>query len=264
MLDRVAPVGERRQTSNGARLYGDLSWLWPMWGDATVEYARYCEHVTDLIRRHTLRPAKTLLDIGCGGGKNVLNLKRDFLVTGLDLSPAMIAQARALNPGCEIVAGDMRSFALGRTFDAILMDDAISCMDTREDFEAAFRNAFAHLAPGGVLVATADVTKETFLQNRTTATPAAEAVKPAGLDVVFVENVYDPDPDDDRYETTMVFLVRRQGVLQVETDVVSLGVFSLDTWRDVLSGTGLEVNVGTYADGEDEYVVFACVRPPEP
>lgn len=261
MRDRIDLAGKNRRTNAGARLYGDLSWLWPMWGDATVEYARYCEHVAGLIRRHTLRPAKTLLDIGCGGGKNLLNLKRDFLVTGLDLSPAMIAQARTLNPGCEIVAGDMRSFALGRTFDAILMDDAISCMDTREDFEAAFRTAFAHIAPGGVLVATADVTKETFRQNLTTATPAAPALKPPGLEVAFVENVYDPDPNDDRYETTMVFLVRERGVLRVETDVVSHGVFSVETWRDVLSGAGLDVNEGTYADGEDEYAVFACVRP---
>lgn len=264
MKGRYSPGEELRRTTAGARLYGDLAWLWPMWGDATVEYARYCEHVTGLVRRHALRPAKTLLDIGCGGGKNLLNLGKEFVATGLDLSPTMIAQARERNPGCEVLEGDMRSFALGRTFDAILMDDAISCMDTREDFEAAFRTAFAHLAPGGVLVATADVTKETFRQNLTTATPAAPAVKPPGLDVVFVENVYDPDPDDDRYETTMVFLVRERGVLRLETDVVSHGVFSVDTWREVLSGKGLEVNEGTYADGGDAYVVFACVRPLEP
>jgi SAM-dependent methyltransferase len=243
------------------RLYSELSWLWPLWGDATVEYARYCEHVTYLIRRYTLRPSETLLNIGCGGGKNLLNLRKEFLVTGLDLSPAMVAQARALNPGCEIVEGDMRSFALGRTFDAILMDDAISFMDNRTDFEAALGTAYAHLAPGGVLIATADVTKETFQQNRTTTTPAAGAARPADLDVVFVENVYDPDPTDEKYEATMIFLIRRKGVLRVETDRYSLGVFSRDTWRRVLSDTGFEVYEGTYADDPDEYVVFACVRP---
>ncbi|MRR11949.1 class I SAM-dependent methyltransferase, partial [bacterium] len=128
MRDRIALARERGQAPGGARLFGDLSWLWPLWGDATVEYARYCEHIAGLIRRYALRPARTLLNIGCGGGKNLLNLRKDFLVTGLDLSPEMIAQARALNPGCEIVQGDMRSFALGRTFDAVVMDDAISCM----------------------------------------------------------------------------------------------------------------------------------------
>jgi trans-aconitate methyltransferase len=67
-----------------------------------------------------------LLDIGCGGGKNVLNLKRQFAVTGVDLSSAMLAQAKELNPECMFVQGDMRTFRLDRTFDAVLMDDALS------------------------------------------------------------------------------------------------------------------------------------------
>jgi hypothetical protein len=81
-------------------LYTDLAWLWPMWGDAGTEYAHYCQHVTGLIRQYAARPVATLLDIGCAGGKNVLNLSREFNVTGLDLSPAMLAQAKELNPAC--------------------------------------------------------------------------------------------------------------------------------------------------------------------
>ena len=34
------------------RLYTDLAWLWPMWGDAADEYARYCRHVASLIVQH--------------------------------------------------------------------------------------------------------------------------------------------------------------------------------------------------------------------
>jgi 2-polyprenyl-3-methyl-5-hydroxy-6-metoxy-1,4-benzoquinol methylase len=56
-------------------LYTDLAWLWPMWGDATVEYAHYCGYVAQLIQRHARRTVVTLLDIGCGGGKNLLSLK---------------------------------------------------------------------------------------------------------------------------------------------------------------------------------------------
>ena len=118
-------------------LYTELAWLWPMWGDAATEYAHYCQHVSGVIRKYAQRPAATLLDIGCGGGKNVLNLNRHFDVTGLDLSPAMLAQAKELNPGCKFVQGDMRTFILGQAFAAVHMDDAIAHTDCRADFVAA-------------------------------------------------------------------------------------------------------------------------------
>lgn len=237
-------------------LYTDLAWLWPLWGDAATEYAHYARHVTGLIRRYAGIPATTLLDIGCGGGKNVLNLKREFNVTGLDLSPAMLAQAKELNPGCAFVQGDMRTFRLDRSFDAVLMDDAISHMTCRADFTAAFCAAHAHLNPGGVLVTTPDVTIETFRQNKTTVTRAALEE----LDVVFVENVYDPDPADEQYETTILYLIRDRGRLRMETDHWTMGIFSLGTWRHVLRETGFEVHEGRYNPGGEEYTVFTCVK----
>jgi SAM-dependent methyltransferase len=238
-------------------LYTDLAWLWPLWGDAATEYAVYCEHVTALVRQYAERPATTLLDIGCGGGKNVLNLKRDFNVTGLDLSPTMLAQAKELNPESTFAHGDMRTFRLNRTFDAVLMDDAISHMNCRADFVAAFRTAYAHLNPGGVLVATPDVTSESFQQNRTTTTAATRD----GLDVVFIQNEYDPDPTDEHYETTILYLIREHGRLRIETDHWKMGIFSVETWRHVLCETGLQVHQGLYSSGADEYTVFACVKP---
>lgn len=242
------------------RLYTDLAWLWPMWGDAAEEYAHYCRHVTGLIEHHAERPAGTLLDIGCGGGKNVFNLKGKFNVTGVDLSPTMLAQAGALNPESTFVHGDMRTFRLGRTFDAILMDDAISYMTSLADFVAAFRTASAHLNSGGVLVATPDVTTETFRQNKTIATPGTRTGTKGEVEVVFVENVYDPDPEDEQYETTILYLIRDLGHLRMETDHWTMGLFSLDTWRRVLRETGFEVHEGRYDAGEDEYTVFACVK----
>lgn len=239
------------------RLYTDLAWLWPLWGDATEEYADYCQHVTAQIRRYAQRPVNNLLDLGCGGGKNVLNLKQAFEVTGLDLSPTMLAQAKHLNPECVFVEGDMRSCRLGRTFDAVLMDDAISHLNCLPDFTAAFRTAHEHLNPGGVLVVTPDVTTESFVQNRTTVTPSART----GVEVVFVENLYDPDPRDEHYETTILYLIREQGQLRIETDRWTMGLFSLDTWRAVLRETGFAVHEERYGWGEDEYTVLVCVRP---
>ena len=231
-----------------------------MWGDAADDYAHYCSHVASLIEQHAEHSAGTLLDIGCGGGKNVFNLKGKFSVTGVDLSPTMLAQARDLNPESTFIQGDMRTFRLGRTFDAVLMDDAISHMTCLADFMAAFRTASAHLNPGGILVATPDVTAETFRQNKTIATPARRTGIRDELDVVFVENVYDPDPADEQYEMTILYLIRDHGQLRIETDYWTMGLFSLDTWKRVLRETGFEVHEGRYNAGEDEYTVFVGVK----
>ncbi len=241
-------------------LYSDLAWLWPMWGDATEEYADYCRYVAHLIRQHAQRSMSTLLNIGCGAGKNVFNLKGQFRVTGLDLSPAMIAQAETLNPECEFIQGDMRHFRIDRTFDAVLMDDALSHMNCLSDLYAAFRTASVHLKTGGVLIATPDVTSETFRQNQTRVTHAAGSTKPSGVDAVFIENSYDPDPSDDRYDATIIYLIRENGILRVETDHWTLGLFSLDTWREVLHETEFVTHEGKYSDGVSDYTVFACTK----
>ncbi|MFH7325683.1 class I SAM-dependent methyltransferase [Desulfurivibrio sp. C05AmB] len=243
------------------RLYTDLAWLWPLWGDPATEYGRYCDQVVRLIEQQAGRPVNSLLNIACGGGKNIFNLRKRYQVTGLDLSPAMLQLARNLNPDCELLEGDMRSFALNRTFDAILLDDGVSYLTSRAELAAAFQVAFDHLNPGGVLVVTPDVTSETFRQNRTQVTPAIATIKPANLDVVFIENVYDPDPGDQHYEATMLYLIRENGILRIETDRHLLGIFSLEAWQQTLAEAGFAIyQEKLNLDGE-QYLTFAGTRP---
>jgi hypothetical protein len=71
---------------------------------------------------------------------------------------------------------------------------------------------------------------------------------------------YDPDPTDEQYETTILYLIREQGRLRIETDHWTMGIFSLDTWRHVLRETGFDTREGRYQAGEDQYTVFACVK----
>ena len=253
----MADVEER----NTWRLYRDLSWLWPLWGDPDGEYRDWCDHVTRLIRGHARRPTRTLLNMGCGGGKNAYNLKRDFAVTGIDISPAMLEQARQLNPECTFIEADMRDCDLGQWFDAVLIDDAVSYMINREELRAVFAIAWKHLAPGGVLVVGPDDTVETFRQNATSVSHAAGSTKPDDIDVVFVENAYDPDPDDETYEGTMVYLIRENGRLRVETDHHLLGLFPKQVWRDTLEDVGLEVSEDSYTEGEKVYANYVCVKP---
>lgn len=243
------------------RLYTDLAWLWPLWGNPATEYARYSDQVVRLIEQQAGRPVNSLLNIACGGGKNIFNLKKRYRVTGLDLSPAMLKLARNLNPDCELLEGDMRSFVLNRTFDAILLDDGVSYLTSRADLAAAFQVAFDHLNPGGVLVVTPDTTSETFQQNRTEATPASAKAQPSHLDVVFIENVYDPDPSDQHYEATMLYLIRENGILRIETDRHLLGIFPLEAWQQTLAEAGFTVYQEKLNIDGEQYLTFAGTKP---
>lgn len=70
-----------------------------------------------------------ILELGAGTGRIALALaQRGFTVTGVDLAPAMLAQAQAkrakADPATagrvEFRRGDMTALALGRTFDAVI------------------------------------------------------------------------------------------------------------------------------------------------
>ena len=241
------------------RLYGDLAWLWPLWGDPDGEYAEWCAHVVAMIEKHAQREVHTLLNLGCGGGKNAYNLKRHYKVVGLDLSNEMLANARKLNPDCSFVRGDMREFSVPGRFDAILIDDAVSYMTSREDLACVFRAAHRHLEPGGVVIVSPDGTKETFEQNETKISYALAKAKPEGVDVVFIENNYDPDPTDDTYEGVILYLIREHGKLRVEVDHHRLGIFAAAVWPTLLREVGFAVFDDYWRPGSVK--THICVKP---
>src|SRR4051812_6824552 len=61
--------------------------------------------------------AKTVLEIGCGTGTIIGALGRSYEVTGLDLSPSMLALARKRLPHVRFYRQDMTRFRLGKRFD---------------------------------------------------------------------------------------------------------------------------------------------------
>jgi len=243
-----------REGSN--RLYNDLAWLWPLWGDME-DYRRECEVFAELIREHARGEARTLLDITCGGGKNAFHLKRHFEVTGVDISEAMLANAKKLNPDCVFHKGDMRSFDLGREFDAVFLNDGIVYMTSEEDLLKTFETAHKHLRPGGVMLAFVEYRKEDFLQNKTTASTFSSE----GIEVAIVENNYDPDPEDTTLETTFVYLIRENGKLRIEHDFHKPGIFPLDTWRRLLKEAGFEMAERLQRLGKEDYPTFICIKP---
>ncbi|ACB73853.1 class I SAM-dependent DNA methyltransferase [Opitutus terrae] len=243
------------------RLYRDLAWIWPWWSRPDGDYRTYCHHVLELLSSAGVRHGGSMLVLACGGGTNVSHLKECFAVTGVDLSAEMLALARATNPGCEFVQGDMRTVALERRFDAVFIDDGIGYLVSREDLLAVFRNARKHLRPGGAVIFTADALKETFEQNATTVWPVVETAGEHPAEVTIVENQYDPDPNDDTFETMMLFLIREGGRLRVEQDRHVLGLFSRAIWQEVLREAGFLVREVPYRENDRGYTSFVGVAP---
>ena len=61
----------------------------------------------------------SLLDVACGTGGHLVHLRRWYEVMGVDIDAGMLDEARRRLPGDTFVEGDMRSFRLHRTFDAV-------------------------------------------------------------------------------------------------------------------------------------------------
>jgi len=244
---------------NIVHLYNDLAWLWPLWGDPTTTYADWCKRIMQIIQQFSRRGAHTLLNMGCGGGKNIFTLKQKFEVTGVDISPAMIDLAKQLNPECKFILGDMRTCSLGSDFDVVLVDDAISYMKSKTDLVAVFQNAYRHLLVGGLMIVEPDYTKETFEQNLTRVSYANAKCKPANVDVTFIENNYDPDPGDNTFEDTIIYLIREKGMLRIEKDISEFGLYTQNEWRAALREVGYEVYEEA-STGEQNSMIFVCEK----
>ena len=239
---------------NIRRMYHDLAKLWPIISPPN-DYVGEAELFTRLIRANSGIPARTLLHIGCGGGHNDMTLKKRFDMNGIDISRAMLALARRLNPEVEYHCGDMRTVRLGRLFDAVVIADSITYMTTEEDLSRAFTTAYVHLKPGGVFCTYAELSLERFRQNATEVTTH----KHRNLEVVFLENTYDPDSSDTTCEFKFVFLIKNRGRLRVETDCHVAGLFKLQSWLDALYNAGFKVKESEYP-GEG-IPMFVCIKP---
>jgi SAM-dependent methyltransferase len=100
-------------------------------------------------------PSASVLDVGCGSGWpwGAALIARGFHVTGIDSSPRLIDHARQTLPQGEWIVGDMRTFDLGRTFDALLIWYSLFHLPPG-DQEMALERIFAHAKPDVVLMMT--------------------------------------------------------------------------------------------------------------
>ena len=121
--------------------------------DATQgDRAAHAAYVRSLLEKHHPK-AKTVLELACGTGSVLAQLRDRYDVTGVDLSEQMLARAAEKLPDVRLVHADMTSVDLGETFDAVLcVFDSINHLLRFEQWEQVFDRAREHLADRGIFV----------------------------------------------------------------------------------------------------------------
>lgn len=104
-------------------------------------------------------PGSTVLDVGCGVGRwSLLLAARGALVSGMDLSPTMIAEARrranaeGLASGCTFTVQDLAHLDAGKKFDLIVGVTVLQHILDPQALHSAVQRMSDHLAPSGRMV----------------------------------------------------------------------------------------------------------------
>jgi trans-aconitate methyltransferase len=161
----------------------------------------------------------------------------------------MLALSKGLNPGVEHHVGDMRNIRLERTFDTVLVHDSASYLLTEQDLTETFATAAAHLRPGGVLMVAPDWFQETFPDGWVYNWDRQQG----DIEVNIQEVMVDPDPSDTQVESTYTYTIKKAGVTTVEVDTHITGLFSIQTWSDLMGQAGFRVEVRSLPPNEGGY-----------
>jgi SAM-dependent methyltransferase len=236
-------------------------------GDGVAEAA----FVHDLIRqRRLIEPrrgrAVTLLDVACGTGAIAASLalgyQGGYRVSGLDISPGMLAVARAKLPAeTRLYQADMTSFRLDARFDAVVCAyQGVNHLLSFPAWESFFRCVHEHLNAGGVFVF--DIATVGHL------------VRMADLDRIvqqFEDNyllirVHTVDGAVFQWRIE-VYELQPDGRYRLLTEVVEMTSFPVGRVREALRRWFTDIEVtgdgGSPADPDTEDRIWlTCVKPP--
>jgi SAM-dependent methyltransferase len=238
--------------------YGELAALWPLISPIE-ESEGEAAMILGILKKHASQ-ARTLLELGCGGGHVAYYLKHSFTCHLTDLSEPMLENSRRLNPECTHSAGDMRTLDLGQSFDLVLSHDAIDYMISEEDLRAAFDTAWRHLAPGGVACFIPDDLAETY-----EAGTGVSGVDGAdGQAVRLFEWNEQARPDSCTVKVHYTFIVRdHSGNVSTHYEPHTTGLFPRATWVRLLAERGFSVEIAHEQTDENRFgrLLFLAKKP---
>ena len=127
-----------------AQVY-DLYFSW-------LDYETHAVTIHELIEER--KPgASSLLELGCGTGRYMEQLRQWYEIEGLDISESMLTVAHRRLPDAVLHLDNMTAFELGKTYDAVVcLFSSVAYVTSLADLGSMMRCATQHLNPGGVLI----------------------------------------------------------------------------------------------------------------
>lgn len=122
---------------------------------ADVDYGKWADYVERHFRRAG-RPIRSVVELGCGTGSlTKLLAQRGYRMTGVDLSPDMLAIADQKCRGLDVLllCQDMSRLALREPADAVISClDSVNYVTRPAALRRTFRRVCQALAPGGLFL----------------------------------------------------------------------------------------------------------------
>ncbi len=233
--------------------------LAPHYDAVTGDSATEAAFIHDIIeRRHP--QAATLLDLACGTGSITARLAGAYQVSGLDISPGMLALAREKLPGgTELYLADMTSFRLDARFDVIVCAyQGINHLLSLAAWQSSFDRACEHLNRGGLFVF--DIATLSHLERMASVPRIVQEF--AGHYLLIRVRTADRRIFDWHIE---VYELQPDGRYRLLTQTVALRSFPLAEIREALRArfTGVEIIGDGNSPGNDneDRIWFACRKP---
>lgn len=225
-----------------------------------------CDFVEACVRkfRPSLRsPASTMLDIGCGAGRHLLELaRRGYRVSGFDVRPEMVAYAKDESAKAklpiEVSVGDIREVPVTGSFDvAVCLMDTFRFLLTNDDIIEHLKRVAERLSGKGLYITDFWIpTKWDQIANEIYQWEQTE--NGTTVRVFYLQHPETIDPINQTFEDELVFAVEEQGaVREIRGPRTRTRLIMPQEFRALIEASGAFDLLGAFTD-------FDLTRPLEP
>jgi 2-polyprenyl-3-methyl-5-hydroxy-6-metoxy-1,4-benzoquinol methylase len=159
-LAETAKAEDKRHGDSPCRTFGRPfydEYAWAYDHIITQPIARQCDFITEMLSIRGVLPCARILDAGCGLGLHAVELtRRGYILTGIDLSAELLAQARKRVGEEELditfIKGNILDLEATPFYDGILCRGVLNDFTDESSRARVFHSLAGALRPEGVLI----------------------------------------------------------------------------------------------------------------